>query len=375
MKLTRLRLPAILVTSGLLLVLWSVSYQSTWMEQAYAARIYPWIITILMAITGWVPFSLAEAVMGLALLGVVCYAGWRMLQFWRGREPRIRVILRLAGDSLLFALIVTLFGYLLWGLNYSRPALAARLGWLPQPRAAPALAPNLGALALEVVELTNQTYVRCCAEAVFVPSRPSLPLAQLDLHLNRGLVRAARQLGLRTPLLGSTRAKPLAASLVMNYLGLAGFYFPWTGEANFNRQMPLLEGIHAMAHEKAHQLGFAREDEANFIGFLSCIQSEMDFARYSGYFFANRQLLGLLRRVDRDAWREAAALLDPGIARDQSAISDYWKRFEGPSQEVARTVNNAHLRLNRVPGGILSYGRSVELILQLAAHNGNSLAF
>ncbi len=181
--------------------------------------------------------------------------------------------------------------------------------------------------------------------------------------------------GVGNPLLRSARAKPLASSFLMNYLGLAGFYFPWTGEANFNRQMPLLETVHSMAHEKAHQVGFAREDEANFIGFLSCIQSETDFARYSGYLFANRQLLGLLRRVDRDAWREIAARLNPGIVRDQAAIRDYWRRFEGRSQEVTRALNNAHLRLNRVPGGVLSYDRSVELILQLAAQNGNSLTF
>jgi len=313
MKITQSRPLAILVTSGLLLLLWSASYQSAWVEQAYAAGIYPWIIAILMALTGWFPFSLAEVVMALALLGIVSYAGWRTRQLCRGRQPRIRVILRVTGDGLLLALIVTLFGYLLWGLNYSRPALAERLDWEPQPRAAPALAPNLGALAREVVELTNQAYQRCCGASVSVPSRTSLPLGQLDLQVNRGLERAARKLGLDTPLLRSTRAKPLAASLVMNYLGLAGFYFPWTGEANFNRQMPLLEAVHAMAHEKAHQLGFAREDEANFIGFLACVQSETDFARYSGYFFANGQLLGLLRRVDRDAWREAAALLEPGI--------------------------------------------------------------
>ena len=125
---TQLRLRPILVTSGLLLVLWSVSRQPNWVEGAYATRIYPWIIAILIRLTGWFPFSLAEAVIVLALLGMVGYSLWRMFQLSKGREWRARVILRMVGDGLLLGLVVILLGYALWGLNYARPALAERLG-------------------------------------------------------------------------------------------------------------------------------------------------------------------------------------------------------------------------------------------------------
>ncbi len=196
---TQLRLRPILVTSGLLLVLWSVSRQPNWVEGAYATRIYPWIIAILIRLTGWFPFSLAEAVIVLALLGMVGYSLWRMFQLSKGREWRARVILRMVGDGLLLGLVVILLGYALWGLNYARPALAERLGWAPQPRAPQVLAPLLVSLAGEVVGLTNQAYDRCCASSVRVPSGTPIPLAQLDLQVNRGLEWAARQLGLETP--------------------------------------------------------------------------------------------------------------------------------------------------------------------------------
>jgi len=48
----------------------------------------------------------------------------------------------------------------------------------------------------------------------------------------------------------------------MSYLGIGGVYFPFTGEANVNISMPHTSIPFTACHEMAHQIGFAREDEA-----------------------------------------------------------------------------------------------------------------
>jgi len=56
----------------------------------------------------------------------------------------------------------------------------------------------------------------------------------------------------------------------MSYLGIGGVYFPFTGEANVNISMPHTSIPFTACHEMAHQIGFAREDEANFIAYIAC---------------------------------------------------------------------------------------------------------
>ena len=58
--------------------------------------------------------------------------------------------------------------------------------------------------------------------------------------------------------------KPLLASRSLDYLGVSGIYFPFTGEANFNGGTPPVSLPRVMGHEMSHQRGYAREDEANF---------------------------------------------------------------------------------------------------------------
>ena len=56
----------------------------------------------------------------------------------------------------------------------------------------------------------------------------------------------------------------------MSYADIAGMYFPFTVESNINADGPFFTIPATMGHEMAHQCGFMREDEANFIGYLAC---------------------------------------------------------------------------------------------------------
>ncbi|MEC7901004.1 MAG: DUF3810 family protein, partial [Acidobacteriota bacterium] len=52
---------------------------------------------------------------------------------------------------------------------------------------------------------------------------------------------------------------------------------------------------------------------------------------------------------------------------------EHWQQFEGHASRTTRSMNNAYLRTNRVPGGILSYNRSVKLLIGYARSRGGRL--
>src|SRR5262249_13807619 len=84
--------------------------------------------------------------------------------------------------------------------------------------------------------------------------------------------------------------KQLVLSSLATWAGITGFYIPFTGEVTFNPDVPAFDLPMAIAHHKAHQRGYAREDEANFIGYLVCINSTEPYVRYSGYLFGLKVL-------------------------------------------------------------------------------------
>ena len=124
--------------------------------------------------------------------------------------------------------------------------------------------------------------------------------------------------------------KPVLFSELMSYADIAGMYFPFTVESNINTDGPFFTIPATMGHEMAHQCGFMREDEANFIGYLACKDATDPLTRYSGYSLAYDYALSAL---------------------------------EGPVAEASNAANNAYLKANQQQDGTRSYGRMVDLLL------------
>jgi hypothetical protein len=204
------------------------------------------------------------------------------------------------------------------------------------------------------------------------PSTPPNPVARMDATIEDAYGRIAADLNLH-PSLGANRgpAKPVLASFAMSSLLIGGVYSPWTGEANFNRDLPAHTLPQAIAHEKAHQRGITNEDEANFFGFLACIRARDPYVRYSGYLFAQQQLLGELRRLAPDKAVELTSRRDGGIRRDIAYDRMFVARHRGPLSDANAVAIDTYLKANRAPAGIRSYSLSARLIIIFARAAGN----
>jgi hypothetical protein len=159
------------------------------------------------------------------------------------------------------------------------------------------------------------------------------------------------------------RPKPIMLSKSMTYTGITGIYIPFTAEANVNVNITDFMLPATALHEMAHQRGFAREDEANYISYIACSKhSDADF-QYSGTMLALIYSMNALADKDLTAYKELRAKYSEGVARDLKNDAEFWDKYKGKAEKIANKVNNTYLKSNGQEDGVASYGRMVDLLL------------
>ena len=148
----------------------------------------------------------------------------------------------------------------------------------------------------------------------------------------------------------------------MSRFSVSGIYTPFTGEPNFNTELPDSSLPFALAHEMAHQRGYARENEADFIAFLVCINASHPYVRYSGH-LRSINVLWVLARLTPQRYNEVVASLGPGPRADIDAANSFWLRHQGNLSRATYKVTDRYLKANRVNSGMKNYDEVVTLII------------
>ncbi len=155
--------------------------------------------------------------------------------------------------------------------------------------------------------------------------------------------------------------KPVILSRPMSYTHITGIYSYFTGEANLNTHFPDYTLPFTAAHELAHQRGIAREDEANFIAFLVCKDSEDPYIRYSAYINMLDYIFNALYIADVELYTQALKKLNGNILYELIAYSDFFEQFrDSLASSVSGTINDTYLKINGTEGE-KSYGMVVDL--------------
>lgn len=198
-----------------------------------------------------------------------------------------------------------------------------------------------------------------------------------DAGMGQDAIAAMQALAAQYPGLGGyyPNPKPFALSWFFSQQYMCGYYFPFSMEANYNDMMYIMNLPSTMCHELAHIKGYIYEDEANFLAYLACINSEDAFMQYSGY-------LGVLYYVE-NALQQLSDTYAQGITdgtltpitqqvyRDSCFLTEEaWSEVEKKSFFSTDFVRNAsdaflenNLTVNGVEDGINSYSRVVRLML------------
>jgi len=351
----RRRWPLALLPAAVALEL-AVAASPPLVERLYSQSLYRVVSAMFAASFGRVSFSAGETLLWTAVGGAAAWTVRRLRRLVRARGRRRAVLVSTLADAWAAAGAVYLAFVILWGLNYRRPPYAVLAGL----DARPATVAELTAVCERLIRETNDARDRLPEDAAGV--------ARLADGRPGALRRAPAGYGAAAriePVLAgaSAPAKPVMVSTVLSYLGISGIFSPFTGEANVNMTLPDPDVPFAACHELAHARGFAREDEANYVGYLACTwHPDPDF-RYSGRLAASVYAMNELARVDREGHARLEARRAPGVRRDLAALAAWAERYRGPAERVSRAVNNAYLKSQGQEEGVRSYGRMVDLLI------------
>jgi hypothetical protein len=248
----------------------------------------------------------------------------------------------------------------LWGFNYARQPLSSSMQLSVQPVEKQVLYTVCEYLVNDANSLRKGLPEN--SEGVFISRYKKEDIMQKvpELYIN---VAQKQHMDYLDGNFG--QVKPILYSKGMSYSGLVGIYFPFTGEANINSDIPYLTFLAGACHEAAHQRGFAREDEANFLAYYVCRESGDSDFNYSGTVLALMYAIDALYDTDRELAADIRALYSDGLKRDLSEYNKYWQAFEGETDKAVEAMNNSYLKANQQKDGVKSYGRMVDLLIAL----------
>ncbi|RYG41369.1 MAG: DUF3810 family protein, partial [Chitinophagaceae bacterium] len=114
------------------------------------------------------------------------------------------------------------------------------------------------------------------------------------------------------------------------------------------------------AHEIAHQLGYAKENEANFVAFLSCKDfDESPVFKYSLYFDMYHYAINEVARRDTARAKDFNAQLHPQVKKDMKELQRFYRAYKNPIEPIISWGYGHFLKANNQPGGKLTYNEVV----------------
>lgn len=158
--------------------------------------------------------------------------------------------------------------------------------------------------------------------------------------------------------------KKATGSNLLAYMGTSGIFFFPTGEANYNSNNLTFDLPYVITHEIAHQLGFASEDEANYVAYLACIKSKHPLFKYSAYYNVTYKAINTIWQADSVLAKSLVLKLSPSVRQDRALDKANWSRFENPLDTyIVGPFYDMFLKSNGQKDGSASYNKVVELLV------------
>lgn len=326
----------------------------------FSTRIFPSLVKTVGAFFGLVPFSVIEILIWLtAAVFIYCLVKLIVLLIIH-HSKRERFIFfyklkRYSMNLVCIILVCILIVSVNCGIHYNRLPFATCANIKSTEHTEEKLLNLLALLVEDANSLSAE--IPTDENGVFTTDRLNLPEES---------VNAMYSLEAEYPFM--TDYYPMPKSIIlskgMSYTGTAGFYSPFTLEANYNSDITDLELPYTICHELAHISGFIHEDEANFIAYLACIRSDRPEFRYSGtvnvlIYVAN----AAYNNCDGIRYKEIISKLNPQVSKDLADQSQYWRQFESPVMDTSETLNDTYLNVQGESEGVLRYDMVTELLM------------
>ena len=318
-------------------------------EIYYAEGLYPILSKFLRVLFGWVPFSVGDI---LLLIFLVVSIRFVFVSFKRKLKEQPKRILAVFA---VFSILHCCF-YLFWGLNYFRKPLESKFEFQSAKYTTEALTKTTYA----IISKANLYHSKIALNDSVAPTIPYSRKVMYEISLDgfKSLSKDYPEFEYR-----KSSLKHSAVSLFQSYNGTSGYLNPLTGEAQVNRKIPKTGYPTTICHEIGHQLGYAAENEANFISFLAANYNEDLYFKYSSYRMALAYCLNEVRKRNPENHKELLKSIRPGILKDYAMSYQFWQQYTNPFEPILKKGYNAYLKVNNQQKGIESYNYIVDLLI------------
>jgi len=334
-----------------ILIKWA-SWYPDWVERNYSQGVYPVIVKVQRFLFGWLPFSIGDLFYAFLIL-VVLFRTFNFFKLLFQKKLTRRYFVIAMQQAIFFFLFVYVFFNLLWGLNYNRRGIAYQLS----------LDIKEYTLAdLDTLTAVIQSRVNDYARFVTEAQRDSFDQKK---KLFNSACEAYEEVAKKYSFLKySPRSiKPSLFSYLGNYLGFQGYYNPFSGEGQVNTTVPRFIEPYVTTHEIAHQLGYGKENEANFVGFLACRSYPSNAFRYSMYYDIYNYSVREVYSRDTALARSFQQKAHPQVIKDQKEFRDFNRRYQNPIQSIVLWGYGNFLKANNQPAGKRSYNEVVTWLI------------
>lgn len=317
-------------------------------ESYYSNGLYVWISKLSRFVFGWLPFSFGDIFYAMALIYIV---RWLLKNRWRFiKDLKGWLIDVLATISVFYFAF-----HMLWALNYYRQPLHVNLGLEADYNT-------------EELVLVTQKLIR---KSNFLHNHlENNDSIKIVLPFSKSEILSLAHLGYKNlttsyPNFDYTPVsiKKSLFSLPLTYMGFSGYLNPLTNEAHIDNLIPAYKFPTTVSHEIAHQLGYAAENEANFIGALAALSHNNDYFKYCGYTFALRHCLIEIYKRDPELYHELIESVNYGIIKNYQEVQMFWDTHKNPLEPLFKKTYNGFLIANNQKDGMQSYSYVVALFV------------
>lgn len=329
------------------------SLNAAWVERYYTFGFYPMVSATLRTLLGWIPFSIGDILYVAAFVWLLLKA-WKLVMLLKRKQARAYLSWLLLRKYLKLALLAYVVFSLFWGVNYYRQGIEEQLGLKLAPYS-----------VQELFALTTVLQQRMNDYAEKVDS------VQRLRYNNNGFLFAKGEEAYDStqPALSFLRyrhssIKPSLFTPVGHFFGFTGYYNPFTGEAQVKTDIPVFLKPFVVTHEIAHQLGYAKENEANFVAFLTCKSSSNVNFLYSAYFEMYRDaIFQCMMTPNKELTENLRKNISPRVKWDVRDLRLYLLQTQNFVEPLMSSAYDKYLKLNNQPKGHATYNEVVAYLI------------
>lgn len=335
----RTKLRRLFILCGIALLIFIFGLSSSGVEYIYSSGLYQLTSVLQRFISSALPFSLGDLLY--FLLIVYClWSVYKAVKKW-DKNSKFSVPVQLVS----FLLILYIVFKLLWGLNYSRPSITGRLAISDKKYTTKELVILGEFLIRRVNTIEHKLQVS--------HSKKQYTIRELESKSKNAYDKLAEINSFfryRVP-----AVKPVVFDWLISTIGIEGYYSPPSGEANVNMRIPAINLPFITCHEISHELGVAREDEANLAGYLTSINSDDLNFQYSGYYNILRNVLFEIRIKSPEDFAVLYQQINAGTLKDFRTEQEFWKQYNGDMSAYMGVALDKFLKINNQKKGTDSY--------------------